>query len=259
MKNLQVIQADLADYLTGDLWFQGYAAENPAAPKSHRLLLPGVRDHRGAAAVLRRPGDPGRRPPQGGQRPRRADHRRRPALPAGLLPPVAERRRLAAGALPAARPELAAADPAARRRRARYGSRCRWPAGPCSPRSGWPRSAGCRCCCSTPTSSRTAATSGRSTDRLYGGGTDHRLAQEVLLGIGGVRAIRAYCAITGTPAPEVFHTNEGHAGFLGPGADPRVHGRRAWTSTPRWSRAARAPCSPPTPRCRPASTGSRAS
>ena len=43
-----------------------------------------------------------------------------------------------------------------------------------------------------------------TTDRLYGGGTDHRLAQEVLLGIGGVRAIRAYCALTDTPAPEVF-------------------------------------------------------
>ena len=54
-----------------------------------------------------------------------------------------------------------------------------------------------------------------TTDRLYGGGVDHRLAQEVLLGIGGVRAIRAYCRITGTEAPEVFHTNEGHAGFLG--------------------------------------------
>nr|WP_294694822.1 alpha-glucan family phosphorylase [uncultured Friedmanniella sp.] len=54
-----------------------------------------------------------------------------------------------------------------------------------------------------------------TTDRLYGGGTDHRLAQEVLLGIGGVRAIRAYCRVTGAPAPEVFHTNEGHAGFLG--------------------------------------------
>ncbi|MFC7624996.1 alpha-glucan family phosphorylase [Microlunatus sp. GCM10028923] len=53
------------------------------------------------------------------------------------------------------------------------------------------------------------------TDRLYGGGSDHRLAQEVLLGIGGVRAIRAYCAATGHPSPEVFHTNEGHAGFLG--------------------------------------------
>ena len=53
------------------------------------------------------------------------------------------------------------------------------------------------------------------TDRLYGGGTDHRLEQEVLLGMGGVRAIRAYCRITGTTPPEVFHTNEGHAGFLG--------------------------------------------
>ena len=53
------------------------------------------------------------------------------------------------------------------------------------------------------------------TDRLYGGGTDHRLLQELLLGVGGVRAVRAYCALTGHPAPEVFHTNEGHAGFLG--------------------------------------------
>ena len=53
------------------------------------------------------------------------------------------------------------------------------------------------------------------TDRLYGGGTEHRLLQELLLGVGGVRAIRAYCRITGHPAPEVFHTNEGHAGFLG--------------------------------------------
>jgi starch phosphorylase len=53
------------------------------------------------------------------------------------------------------------------------------------------------------------------TDRLYGGGKEHRLQQELLLGVGGVRAIRAYCAATGTPAPTVFHTNEGHAGFLG--------------------------------------------
>ncbi|MFC5816137.1 alpha-glucan family phosphorylase [Nonomuraea harbinensis] len=53
------------------------------------------------------------------------------------------------------------------------------------------------------------------TDRLYGGGTDHRLMQELLLGVGGVRAIRAFCRITGNPDPEVFHTNEGHAGFLG--------------------------------------------
>jgi starch phosphorylase len=53
------------------------------------------------------------------------------------------------------------------------------------------------------------------TDRLYGGGEDHRLRQEMLLGIGGVRAVRAYCSLTGTPQPEVFHANEGHAGFQG--------------------------------------------
>ncbi len=53
------------------------------------------------------------------------------------------------------------------------------------------------------------------TDRLYGGGGDHRLRQELLLGIGGVRAVRAFCQLTGHAEPEVFHTNEGHAGFLG--------------------------------------------
>lgn len=53
------------------------------------------------------------------------------------------------------------------------------------------------------------------TDRLYGGGGEHRLQQEMLLGIGGIRAVREYCRVTGAPAPEVYHANEGHAGFLG--------------------------------------------
>ena len=53
------------------------------------------------------------------------------------------------------------------------------------------------------------------TDRLYGGNSEHRLRQELLLGVGGVRALRVYSRVTGAPAPEVFHTNEGHAGFLG--------------------------------------------
>ncbi|MFC5907673.1 alpha-glucan family phosphorylase [Streptacidiphilus monticola] len=53
------------------------------------------------------------------------------------------------------------------------------------------------------------------TDRLYGGGSEHRLMQEMLLGIGGVRAVRTFCRLTGHAEPEVFHTNEGHAGFLG--------------------------------------------
>ena len=47
------------------------------------------------------------------------------------------------------------------------------------------------------------------TDRLYGGDTEHRLRQEIVLGIGGVRALRALGL-----QPGVFHTNEGHAGFL---------------------------------------------
>ncbi|MFT4126048.1 MAG: alpha-glucan family phosphorylase [Gordonia sp. (in: high G+C Gram-positive bacteria)] len=53
------------------------------------------------------------------------------------------------------------------------------------------------------------------TDRLYGGDQDHRIKQEILLGIGGIRALREYVAITDRPAPTVFHMNEGHAGFLG--------------------------------------------
>ncbi|MGD9796530.1 MAG: alpha-glucan family phosphorylase [Acidimicrobiia bacterium] len=48
------------------------------------------------------------------------------------------------------------------------------------------------------------------TDRLYGGDVEHRLRQEILLGVGGVRALEAV-----GEDPQVFHTNEGHAGFLG--------------------------------------------
>ncbi len=48
------------------------------------------------------------------------------------------------------------------------------------------------------------------TDRLYGGGSEHRVRQEILLGVGGVRALEAIGVET-----QVFHTNEGHAGFLG--------------------------------------------
>ncbi|MCS5720931.1 alpha-glucan family phosphorylase [Herbiconiux sp. CPCC 203407] len=53
------------------------------------------------------------------------------------------------------------------------------------------------------------------TDRLYGGGGEHRLLQELLLGVGGVRALEVVSELTDQPMPEVFHTNEGHAGFLG--------------------------------------------
>jgi len=47
------------------------------------------------------------------------------------------------------------------------------------------------------------------THQLYGGGIDNRIKQEIVLGIGGVRALR----LLGV-APTVWHANEGHAAFI---------------------------------------------
>jgi len=47
------------------------------------------------------------------------------------------------------------------------------------------------------------------TDRLYSGDREHRIRQELILGIGGLRALRALDL-----DPEVVHLNEGHAGFV---------------------------------------------
>ena len=46
------------------------------------------------------------------------------------------------------------------------------------------------------------------TGELYGGSTETRLQQEMVLGIGGVRAVHAFGL-----EPEVFHLNEGHTAF----------------------------------------------
>ncbi len=48
------------------------------------------------------------------------------------------------------------------------------------------------------------------TDRLYGGDRDMRLRQEILLGVGGMRALDALGM-----RPIVCHMNEGHSAFLG--------------------------------------------
>lgn len=59
------------------------------------------------------------------------------------------------------------------------------------------------------------------TDKLYGGDNEHRLRQEIVLGIGGVRALALAidfgeigAKAAGRWTPQVFHSNEGHAGFL---------------------------------------------
>jgi len=47
------------------------------------------------------------------------------------------------------------------------------------------------------------------TDSLYGGDMDTRIRQEIVLGIGGMRALQAMGL-----KPTVFHMNEGHSAFL---------------------------------------------
>ncbi|MBU3699956.1 MAG: glycosyltransferase family 1 protein [Candidatus Kapabacteria bacterium] len=47
------------------------------------------------------------------------------------------------------------------------------------------------------------------TDRLYGGSVDTRIMQELMLGIGGMRALKALGI-----QPDVCHINEGHAAFF---------------------------------------------
>lgn len=48
------------------------------------------------------------------------------------------------------------------------------------------------------------------TYHLYGGDWENRLKQELLLGVGGIRALRALGM-----NPQIYHCNEGHAAFIG--------------------------------------------
>ena len=145
------------------------------------------------------------------QRPRPAARRRRPDVPRGLLPPVPERRRLAAGALPGERLLQPAADP----------------------RDSTPD--GTPLLVSVPLPGRevslriwriqvgrvplylldTNIPQNRAEDRgitaqLYGGDHDMRIRQEIVLGIGGIRALQALGKM-----PTVCHMNEGHSAFCG--------------------------------------------
>ena len=66
-----------------------------------------------------------------------------------------------------------------------------------------------RCTCSTSTCPRTTATTATCSARLYGGDQRTRVAQEIILGIGGVRLLRALDI-----APTAWHMNEGHSAFM---------------------------------------------
>ena len=214
LKNLRLIQSDLTDYLTGDHWYQGYAAENLSAPVSIGYFSPEF----GLTEVL----------PQysGGLGILAGDHLKTasdlgvPIIGVGLLYRQGYfRQSLNAAGWQQERYSLL--DPNALPLTLLHDED-----GPVRvevPLDGrtlhaqvWLAQVGRVPLLMLDSDvEQNAGYEREVTDRLYGGSTDHRLEQEVLLGMGGVRAIRAYCRITGTPAPTVFHTNEGHAGFLG--------------------------------------------
>ena len=91
-------------------------------------------------------------------------------------------------------------------------------------------------------------------NKLYAGGPDLRLRQEWILGVGGVRVLRALGI-----EPAVWHANEGHAAFMLVERLRELHGGRHAAATRRSARCARTACSPPTRRCPPATTPSRSS
>src|SRR5215207_5702862 len=220
LKNLRLIQADLADYLTGELWYQGYAAETPEAPKGIGYFSPefGITEvlpqYSGGLGIL------------AGDHLKAASDLGVPLIGVGLLYqagyfkqslsrdawqqetyPVLDPDGLPLTLLREPSPDgngqplqISLPLPNNRRLLAHI-----W-------RADVGRVPLLLLDSNVPGNDEAARS---ITDRLYGGGGDHRLQQELLLGMGGVKALRAFQKLTGTVAPEVFHTNEGHAGFLG--------------------------------------------
>ena len=112
----------------------------PQLSRADRLLLRRVRAAPVAADLRRRPRRARRRSLQGSERPRRAAHRRRVHVSAGLLPPAHLGGRLAGGELRAAELGRRADRAGARRPTASRASppcrsaiaRCSWPCGACA-------------------------------------------------------------------------------------------------------------------------------
>ena len=165
------------------------ATSEPNGPA--RLLLRRVRRARLAADLLRRPGRARGRLPQAGLRRRHAAGRGRPALPPGLLSPARRRRRSAARVL--GRHRSGAASGGARHRRAtarRSPWSCRSPDEPVE-RADLARRRRARA--ALPARQRPArehaARRAGSPRGCTSARRELRLAQYLLLGVGGVRAL----------------------------------------------------------------------
>ena len=90
------------------------------------------------------------------------------------------------------------------------------------------------------------------TARLYTSDLELRISQEILLGIGGVRALRALGY-----NPAVWHMNEGHSAFLALERARELVAAGKHLRRGRWRGCAPRPSSPPTRPSRPATTSSR--
>ncbi|CAA9419089.1 MAG: Glycogen phosphorylase [uncultured Propionibacteriaceae bacterium] len=214
VRSLELARADLADYLNGDLWYQGYAAETKDAPKAIGYFSPefGITEvlpqYSGGLGIL------------AGDHLKAASDLGVPVIGVGLLYRQGYFRQSlnAAGWQQERYPLLDPNElPLTLLHDENGPVRIELPlAGRSLFAQVWVAQVGrVPLLLMDSDVEQNSGAERETTDRLYGGGIEHRLAQEVLLGIGGVRAIREYCRITGAAAPEVFHTNEGHAGFLG--------------------------------------------
>ncbi len=124
----------------------------------------------------------------------------------GLLQPAAHRRRHAAGAVLRARPRRAGPDPL--RRHPHLGRPGRRAAA--RRRSGGPTSAASSCTCSTATSTGTPPRAGPSPTASTAATPSTASARRSSSASAGCGRCRPSAS-----TPQVFHTNEGHAGFLG--------------------------------------------
>ena len=170
--------AGVADQLAGLGRDDGDRRQQPR----HRLLLARVRHQRARAAVLGRARHPRRRPSQVGQRHRYLVGRCRPVLPARLLPPDARR-------WPADRADRNLRPHRFRLRRHRHRGR-----GPDRrsqrPAKVWRLDVGRIPLLLLDTDLPVNSEADRAiTDRLYSGDQLHRLEQELVLGVGGARAV----------------------------------------------------------------------
>ena len=173
-----------------DNWFQRTHPDALEGPIAYFCAEYGVL--RVARDLLRRPRRARRRPHEDDVRHGPAVRRRRAALPQRLLPPDDRRRRPPGARLPRLRPDAAAGQPGpgARRRTAPGPRRA---AGPRPPGRGLgaPRSAGRRSCCLDTDIPENGDADRPITHILYVRGREMRLHQELVLGVGGVRALRA--------------------------------------------------------------------